>query len=214
MKIKLDSLKNILKETFIDFEMMYYDEVFEEDEKGYKYVIFLHKFYYNDKGNIYTKFIFYVDKDKNYLLKNNFKYLYDLNCVFRLVSFDDVTEVKSKILNTINNDDFSNNLKHLSKLIETPSTLINDWFSKNDVNDISVSSFKYAPKIIIIGCSSLSFDFEIKVDNIDINLNIKKEDEENFILYFDVFDETHTIYISNMEDLITVIGNTIKEKIK
>jgi hypothetical protein len=213
MKIKLEDIKYVINKTFKDIDLLYFEEVFEKSKRGYKYIIFLHNYFYEEKYNIYTKLIFYVDDDKKYVIKKHFKYLYNINCVFRVINFDNVIDMEEKIINILKNNDFGEDLMTLSSFMISPTTKINEWFFKKGIVDVSVNHIKYTPKTISIGCEYLSFDFDIDVDNINMDMNIKKEDDE-FIISFILYDEVETVYVNKLDDLINIIGDFIYNNFK
>ena len=56
---------------------------------------------------------------------------------------------ETKLKNIFTKNKFGNNIDILSKFIEKPAFLINEWFSNNDVSAISIFGLKYEPKIYI-----------------------------------------------------------------
>jgi hypothetical protein len=63
----------------------------------YKLVISIHGLSIGDTLIIHTKFIFKTDLEKRKLLDNSFIYLYDINCNYRKVDFNNVVDMKNKI---------------------------------------------------------------------------------------------------------------------
>jgi hypothetical protein len=207
------SIKNILSESSIQSS----NNVYEKNNNGYKLVIDF-KNLYNEKTNIiFTKLIFYVDENKMYLLENDneyqFKYLYDINCNYKNNTFENILEFETKFSKIINNNIFGKDIKILSDFIKSPSTLINTWFSNNNIKNISVYEVKLDEKYKIIPCKSLHFDFIINLNNqIKINLTLKKETNKNYILTFKIYDKTIEEERPNLSTFIQTIGETIKTK--
>ena len=64
-----------------------------DDDKGYKWVLVLHNLNWGDAIVIHTKFILKTDKEKQNLLKQQFSYLYDMNCQYRFVDFESLKDI-------------------------------------------------------------------------------------------------------------------------
>lgn len=211
MRIKIDYIKNIINDVFKNVELLHFEEVYEKSKRGYKYIIFLHNYFYKENNILYTKFIFYLDENKEYIIKKHFKYLYDINCVFKVVNFSDIDDMKSKIVDILENNKYGDDIKKLSSFILSPSTNINKWLFDNGVNDVSINVVKYSPKILVIGCEYLTFDFDINNQNNNINMNIKK-DENLFIISFVLFNDVKVFTIEDIDDLVNIIGQHVKEQ--
>jgi hypothetical protein len=81
------------------------------------------------------------------------------------------------------------------------------------VKDVSLTGFKYEPKMKIMPCKSLSFHFVLTVNNSDeVELYIRKEDKNDYIYTFTINSETETIEKSDLTTLIQTIGETLKDK--
>ena len=78
MRISIDDIVQKLKNDFPESKAYSIESVYEKtkDSNTLKLVIFLNRILYKDISILYTKIIFYVDKDKTILIKNNFTYLY------------------------------------------------------------------------------------------------------------------------------------------
>lgn len=217
MKITIEEVSNSLKELFYNADILSIDQVYEkiDNSDDLKLIIFFNKIFKDDISVMYTKFIFIVDKDKVYLKDNYFSYLYDINCIYYKVKFSDLNDMKNKIKDIYDNEKFGDNSKVLSKFIESPATLINNWFEKNDIQDISIFNIIYDPKIYIIPCKFLSFSFKININNSqEIELIVKKEDSNEFYYNFKIYDNTITVKKSNLSTLVETIGETIKNNIQ
>ncbi len=92
---------------------------------------------------------------------------------------------------------------------------MNEWLNENDITDISVTGFKYDPKIMIMPCKSLFFSFIVNLSNEQsIELEISKENEDFYIFKFKILDNYETVEQENLNNLVQVIGDTLKNKIK
>ncbi len=217
MEIIISDLVDAINKSFDSTKVLSVDSVYEkiDDSNELKMIIFLNRVLYDDINIIYTKLLFIVDGGKYKLTKNYFTYLYDINCEYVRVDFDDLEDFKSKIQNIFKKNKFGNNIKILSKFIKSPAVLVNEWLNENDISDISVTGFKYEPKIKIMPCKSLFFSFGINLSNDQtIGLEITKEKEHFYIFKFKILDKYVTVEQENLNNLVKVIGETSKNKIK
>jgi len=214
MEITIKEIESSIKNVFENAEVLNTDSVYEQidDSSNLKLVIFINKLFEENISVLYTKLIFVVDSDKKKLINNSFLYLYDINCKYTNVEFSDTEDFEKKLKNIIEKDKFGNDLKILSKFVENPAFLINNWLKDNKTNEINILSVKYDPTMYIMPCKSLSFSFNINVNNNDITFNIKKEKDGVFIFSFLINDETINIEKPNLKTLVETIGTTLKNK--
>jgi len=214
MNITIEEIETVIKEVFDKSDVLNTSSVYEKipnEENKLKLVIFFNKIFGDHDAIIYTKMIFVTDIDKIHILNNSFLYLYDINCQYNNVEFDDTYDLYNKLYNIISKHKFGKDIKILSEFIEKPSFLINDWLKRNDITKFSITSIKYTPKTHIIPCKSLSFSFNININNIDIPLNILKSDK---ILYSFIINKKNiNIEKQNLNTLIETIGDTLKNNI-
>ena len=217
MEILISDLEDAINYSFDSTKVMSVDSVYEklEDSDDLKLVIFLNRVLYDDINIIYTKIIFIVDNKKYKLTKNYFTYLYDINCEYVRIDFEDLDDFKSKIQDVFKNNNFGENIKILSKFMNSPAFLVNEWFSENDVSDLSVTGLKYEPKIKIMPCKSLFFHFAINLSNEQtVELEITKEKENNYLFKFKILDDYETVEQEDLTNLVQTIGDTLKNKVK
>ena len=92
MNIKIAEIENMFKEFFDaeDGKVSSVETVYEtpKDEDFLKLVISLHGLNTENSTIIHTKFIFKVDTNKRHLIENSFIYLYDINCIYHKIEFD------------------------------------------------------------------------------------------------------------------------------
>jgi hypothetical protein len=209
----IKEIDDAIKEVFDKVEALDISTVYEKEGDNYKLVIFLNKIYIDEIQVLYTKFIFPVDSDKKDLLKQSFLYLYDINCLYRNVDFNDIDDFKNKIQSIIEEEKFGGSIKILSKFMDYPATLVNNWFSDNKISDINIISITYSPKVSIIPCKFISFDFTIKVNNVDIDLILTKENKDDFRYEFIYPDGVDKIDKVDLTDMVQTIGTSIKNNI-
>ena len=215
MEITIKEIEDSIKKIFADDKVLNTDSVYEhiEDSDNLKLVIFINKLF-AENSVLYTKLIFVVDSCKKKLVNNSFLYLYDINCQYTSVDFSDTDDFEKKLKKIISKEKFGNNLKTLSKFIETPAFLINEWLKENNVDNINVSNVKYDPKMFVMPCKSLSFSFLITINNINIDFNIKKENNEIYVYTFGINDDIINIEKPNLKTLVATIGTALKNNIK
>jgi hypothetical protein len=213
----MTSIKEIddaIKEVFDSYEALNIDTTYEKEGENEKLIIFLNKLYAENTSVLYTKLIFLVDADKVNLKKNSFLYLYDINCVYRNIEFSDINDFKNKIKFIFDKEKFGDDIKILSKFMEYPSTMINNWLSKQNVTNINVRNIRYSPKIDIVPCKYLSFDFKMQINNTEVQLLITKEGKDDYRYEFVYPEKNDKISKINLKDLIETIGISIKNNIQ
>jgi len=216
MEISIKEVESAIKNVFDGAEVLNTDSVYEsiDGSDNLKLVIFINKLFEQSISILYTKLIFVVNSSKTKLENNSFLYLYDINCNYSNVEFSDIEDFQKKLDNIIKKEKFGNDLKSLSKFIESPALLINEWFAKNHINEINVSNVKYDPKMYIMPCKSLMFSFELSANNVDVKFSIKKENSETYIFTFQINEETINIEKPNLNTLVATIGTLLKNKLK
>lgn len=215
MEITIKDIEKSIKNVFDNSDVLNTDSVYEhiDGSDDLKLVIFINKLF-GESTILYTKLIFKVNSGKTKLTSNTFLYLFDINCQYVNVEFNDTDDFEKKLKHIIEKEKFGNDLKILNNFIEKPAFLINKWFKENHTNEINVSNVKYEPKAYIMPCKSLFFPFVINVNNIEVPFSIKKEKNESYVLSFQINNETINSELSNLKSMIQTIGTTIKNKIK
>lgn len=217
MNILISDLENKIKSVFNSTKVLSVDSVYEkiDNSNDLKLVIFMNKVLYNDINIIYTKLIFIVNGDKSKLTKNYFTYLYDINCEYVRIEFEDLEDFSKKIQNIFKKKKFGDDIKILSKFIKSPAVLVNDWLNENEVSDLSVTGFKYEPKIKIMPCKSLFFSFTINLSNNQIiDLEIYKEKDSFYFFKFNILQKYFTVEQKNLNNLVSIVGDALKNKVK
>lgn len=218
--IKISEIEQAFKEIFEEEEgkVTSVESVYEEseDKDFYKLVISIHGLSAQDTFIIHTKFIFKTDLEKKNVIEESFLYLYDINCVYHRVKFNNVLDMKKKIEDIIESNDFGEDLKILSDFIGAPSMFLNYYLKRAKITDYSVYDVIYEPKFKTQPCDETTFDFEINVNNnYMIDLSIKKtnrEADEEFDTYtfrFKFLDEYHTVETDSIQNIHFFIGSNI-----
>jgi hypothetical protein len=216
MDIIVGELIDKIKKVFDSTKVLSVETVYEKinGSNDLKLVISMNKILYDDINIIYTKLIFVTDNTKSKLTKNNFTYLYDINCEYVRINFNDLEDFSIKITEIFEKNKFGENIKILSTFIKSPSTLINEWFQENKITDLSIVNVE-EPKISIMPCKFLNFDFKVELNNNqNIELEISKDSEKEYIFKFKFLDKVYDIQQANLKNLVYTIGSNIKDIFK
>lgn len=221
-KISIQDIYDTLKSIFVDDDVLSTDSVYQKTDNGLLLVISVNKLYSPNQIVIYTKLTFHVDEQKKFLIRNSFEYLYTLpnpnsqdNTSYREEQITDINDFKNKLTDIISNNKFGDDIKELSELIKEPENSINKWFYNHDIKDISVTGFKFDPKMKTMPSKSLYFEFSITLNEKDeMTLNIKKTSDNNFKLSFNIFGKKIDINLSDLSGLVETIGKTIEDNMK
>jgi hypothetical protein len=220
MNIKISEIEEIFKEVFDEENgvVTSVDTVYETpDEEDYlKLIISIHGLSVEDISIIHTKFIFKVDSEKRNIIDNSFIYLFDINCVYHKMEFTNVIELKQKIEDIIESNNFGQDMQILSDFIEAPAMFLNYYMKRSKITDYSIFDVEYDPKFKTVPCEEITFDFDINVnDNYQIDLSIsKKEQEEDsdhdtYVFQFKFLDEYTTIENDTLTNIHFTIGSNI-----
>jgi hypothetical protein len=213
MNIKISEIEEIFKEVFDEENgvVTSVDTVYETpDEEDYlKLIISIHGLSVDDISIIHTKFIFKVDKEKRNIIDNSFIYLYDINCVYHKIEFTNVIELKQKIEDIIESNNFGQDMQILSDFIEAPAMFINYYMRRAKITDYSIFDVEYQPKFKTTPCDKTTFDFKININNnYNMDLSIYKidrpsDDEEDNV-------DTYKFQFKFMDEIMTVETDTLK----
>ena len=220
IKISIEDVNTLLKKIFNKDKISYIKTLYEYDKENdyYKLVVIINNLFYNKTNIFYTKLIFFVNKEKTYIVKNEFSYLYELNCKFKHINIESLEELELKISDIFANRKFGRDIKYLSDFLVSPASLINEWLTQNNVANFSIYNIEFNPDIKIIPCKSLYFKFNINIDDkniIELKISKRKlETETKYLLEYNINDIVVTDEINSIESLIQSIGLTLKNNIK
>ena len=220
VKTKISEIEQTFKDIFEDEEgkVSSVETIYEmsEDEKFYKLVTSIHNLSIEDTVIIHTKFIFKTDLEKQNIIDESFIYLYDINCVYHKVDFNNVIDLKKKIEDIIESADFGEDIKILSDFIEAPAMFLNYYMKRSKITDYSIFDVIYDPKFKTQPCSETTFDFDININNnYMIYLSISKkdrekdEDHDTYRFHFKFLDEHKTVENDTLNNIHYVIGSNI-----
>jgi len=220
MNIKISEIENMFKEVFNEEKGLVASvETLYETPKGedfLKLVISLHGLNTEDATIIHTKFIFKVDTGKRHLIDDSFIYLYDINCVYHKIEFDNVIDLQEKIEDITQSNDFGEDIQILSDFIEAPAMFLNYYMKRAKITDYSVFEVDYEPKFKTTPCDKTTFDFKININNnYDIELSIwkieaQKDDEvDKYKFQFRFMDEIKTLETDTLNNIHYFIGSNV-----
>ena len=219
--IRIAEIEQTFKDIFEEEEglVQSIETVYElsENEEFYKLVISIHGLSVEDTLIIHTKFIFKVDTDKRNIIDNSFIYLYDINCNYHKVDFRNIVDLKNKIEDIIESNDFGEDIQILSDFIEAPAMFLNYYMRRARITEYSIFDVKYEPKFKTTACDKTTFDFEIDVNNnYKFNVSIYKidrpsDDDENdtYRYQFKFMDDMETVESDSLRNIHFLIGSNI-----
>ena len=137
MKIRIQEVEQTFKEIFEAEEgrVSSVETVWElsKDEDYYKLVISIHNLSIEETLIIHTKFIFKCDLEKKFVTEESFIYLYDINCVYHKIDFDNVVDLKEKVEDIIISNNFGEDIQILSDFIEAPAMFLNYYLKRSKI---------------------------------------------------------------------------------
>jgi len=218
--MKIAEVEEVFNELFSEEEgnVTSVDTVYEtpSDNEFLKLVISIHGLRSEDMSIIHTKFIFKTDLNKRELVDNSFIYLYDINCVYHKIEFDNPIDLKQKIEDIVNSNDFGEDMQILSDFIQAPAMFLNYYMRREEITDWSIFDVEYQPKFKTTPCDKTTFDFKINVNNnYDMELSIQKvepdnEDEQtSYKFQFRFMDDIETVETDSLKNLHFFIGSNI-----
>lgn len=222
MNIRIEEIEKAFKEIFSEEDgvVTSIDTVYEKSSEGdfLKLVICLHGLSTEDISIIHTKFIFKTDLNKRNIIDNSFIYLFDINCVYHKMEFTSIIDMKKKIDDIIESNNFGEDIQILSDFIEAPAMFLNYYMKRAKITEYSVFEVEYEPKFKMVSCDKTTFDFKMNINNsYDVELSIHKidkdpEDKESFDRYkfqFRFMDEMETIEVDGIKNIHYLIGSNI-----
>ncbi len=221
MNIKISEIENMFKEVFSeeDGKVSAIETVYEtpKDEDFLKLVISLQGLSTENATIIHTKFIFKVDTGKRHLVENSFIYLYDINCVYHKIEFDNIIDLQEKIEDVVDSNDFGEDIQILSDFIEAPAMFLNYYMKRAKITDYSVFDVEYSPKFKTTPCDQTTFDFKININNnYKIELSIwkiegekEKDEVDKYKFQFKFMDEIKTVETDTLNNIHYFIGSNV-----
>jgi hypothetical protein len=230
MSIKISEIEEVFKEIFREEDGVVksvdtlYEKPGDEDE-FLKLVISIHGLSTEDSNIIHTKFIFKTDIGKHEIIDKSFIYLYDINCVYHKVEFDNTIDLKEKIEGILDTNNFGEDIIILSDFIEAPAMFLNYYLKRSNISQYSIFDVEYEPKFKTTPCKDTTFDFKININNnYNVELSIFKIDREDdddvdhYKFQFRFMDEIETFETDDLKNIHYFIGShlakMLDEKLK
>jgi hypothetical protein len=219
--IRISEIEQTFKDIFEEEEglVQSVETTYEmsDNDEFYKLVISIHGLSIEDTLIIHTKFIFKTDLEKRNIIDNSFIYLYDINCNYRKADFKNIVDLKNKVEDIIESNDFGEDIQILSDFIEAPAMFLNYYMRRAKITDYSIFDVKYEPKFKTTPCDSITFDFEIDINNnykIDVSIykvDRKSDEKENdtYRYQFKFMDDIETIENDTIRNIHFTIGSNI-----
>ena len=212
--ISIYELEKIIKNIFDDTKVSSVNTTYEKIDDGYKFIITINNLFYGETNILHTKFVFYIDDNKDKLIGNYFHYLYDINCKFKKIKFDDGVELEDKLNLILNNRNFGDDIKDLSDISVNLVSVVNSWLVDNGVDGISLYNINYNPLVDAIPCEYMVFNFNINIEDIrNIKVVLRKIDKLEYKLTFSENDWFHSVVIDDIKSIPQTIGNVVKNYI-
>jgi len=218
--IRISEIEQVFKDVFQneDGKVSSVESVYELSlkEDFYKLVISIQNISTTDTSIIHTKFLFKVDLDKKNIIENNFLYLFDINCIYHKVDFKNIVDLKKKIGDVIESNDFGQDIQILSDFIEAPAMFLNYYMKRAKITEYSVFDVEYEPKFKTTPCDETTFDFKININNnYNFELSISKKESQDkdepdvYKFQFKFLDEIETVENDTLTNIHFTIGSNI-----
>lgn len=218
--IRIAEIEQLFKDIFEEEKgkVSSVESVYElsKDEKFFKLVISIHNLSTKDTSIIHTKFMFKTDLKKTHIIENNFLYLFDINCIYHKVDFENIVDLRKRIEDVIESNNFGQDIQILSDFIEAPAMFLNYYMRRSKITQYSVFDVEYEPKFKTTPCDRVSFDFKINInDNYHFELSITKKESDSteepdiYKFQFKFLDEYKTIDNDTLTNIHYTIGSNI-----
>jgi len=218
--IKISEIEQLFKDIFEseDGVVNSVETIYETPKHGdfLKLIISIQGLSVEDVSIIHTKFIFKVDEEKRELIEDSFIYLYDINCVYHQIQIKNIIDMKKKIEDIIDSNDFGEDIQILSDFIESPALFLNYYMRRANITEYSIFDVEYQPKFKTQPCYRTTFDFKININNnYNIDLSIYKVDTDEldesdiYRFQFKFMDEIQTVETDTLKNIHYFIGDNI-----
>jgi hypothetical protein len=218
--IRISEIEQVFKDVFQDEDgkVGSVESVYELSlkEDFYKLVISIQNISTTDTSIIHTKFLFKVDLDKKNIIEDNFLYLFDINCIYHKVDFKNIVDLKKRINDIIESNDFGQDIQILSDFIEAPAMFLNYYMKRAKITEYSVFDVEYEPKFKTTPCDETTFDFKININNnYNFDLSISKKESQDkdepdiYKFQFKFLDEIETVENDTLTNIHFTIGSNI-----
>ncbi len=213
-KIKWVDLQKRVKMIFDGAKVRVFNDVLEKDANGWNWILNFEDLRTDTALIIHTKLIFKLDDKKEFVRKNDFLYLKDINCIYKIIKFDSLGDLEATIKDILNQSMFGKNLMAISEFLIEPERNINQYFYNNKIEGVSIFMFDYTPVKTIVACQDLELNFKFNINNTqDVKMKIKKVGKEKFKIIFEYSGDSWYIEQEELNNLVEVISKFVKEKL-
>lgn len=213
-KILWTELQKKIKDIFSEAKMKKFKDVLEKDVNGWNWILSFHNLETIEALVVHTKFIFKLTDDKTKIRKNEFLYLKDMDCLYKIVSFSDLEDLRNQINEILRQDLFGENMLAISQFMISPAMTMNQFFYDKKINNYSIYDFQYEPKVAITPCQELKLEFKFNVNNKDdVDMNIEKIKEQDFKITFYHNNDKHEIHTKSLKNLKDEVGTYIQKNL-
>ena len=136
--------------------------------------------------------------------------------MYHQIQIKNVIDLKKKIENIIESNDFGEDLQILSDFIEAPALFLNYYMRRAKITEYSVFDVEYQPKFKTQPCNKTTFDFKININNnYNVEFSIYKVDRDDkdeldtYKFQFKFMDEIETIESETLKNLHFFIGDNV-----
>lgn len=214
-KILWTELQKKIKDIFSNAKMKKFKDVLEKDANGWNWILSFHNLETIEAMVVHTKFIFKLTEDKQNIRKNEFLYLKDMDCLYKIVSFKDLEDLRNQISEILSQDLFGENMLAVSQFMISPAMTMNQFFYDKKIQGYSIYDFQYEPKIAIVPCQELKLEFKFNVNNIDdVDMVIEKIKDENFKITFYHNQEENEVFTKSLKNLKNEVGTYIQKNLE
>ena len=212
--ISLSDVERTIKKIFDDTKVSSVSTLYEKEDDKNKLIITINNLFYEETNIIHTKFVFYTDDKKKGLDENYFHYQYNINCNYKQVNFSDITELENKLNNIVKNRKFGSDLKILSDLSITMVSDVDKLLKEKNISSVSIYSITYIPIVDAVPCDSLTFRFDINIDDVRlVKMIIKKIEKGEYRITFHENDWFDDVTIGSLRAIPQTITEMIKNHI-
>lgn len=213
-KLLWTELQKKIKDIFSNTKVKKFKDVLEKDKNGWNWILSFHNLYGENYLIVHTKFIFKLTEDKQNIRKNEFLYLKDMDCLYKIVNFVDLEDLRNQINEILMQDLFGENMLAISQFMISPAMTMNQHFYDKKIQGYSVFDFQYEPKIAITPCQELKLEFKFNVNNNnDVDMVIEKIKDKDFMITFYHNGEETEVHTKTLKNLIGEVATYIQKNL-
>jgi len=207
--IEFVELQKRILNYFKDSKVKNFKDTLQKDKNGYNWILTFHELRLTTAMVGYTKIIFKLDENKEYVRKNDFLYLKNIPFTYKILKFKSLKMIESIFDEIFNKNLFGNNSIAISEFLIEPERNINNYFADKNINNYSVFEFIYLPDMKMKNTEFYMY-FKMNVNN-NQNVNIKLEysDNKGYKIIFDYLNNKKIVYIKELNELYKYIAEYI-----